>query len=49
MHTIIGSSGRDCVLIVLFQLYDTKTGLFEDNLFWVGLNDHPQPSYCKKS
>ena len=26
---IIGSSGRDCVLIILFQLYGCKTGLFE--------------------
>ena len=41
MHTIIGSSGRDCVLIILFQLYGTKAGLFEDNLFWVGQYDHP--------
>ena len=29
----IGSSGRDCVLIILLQLYDSKTSLFEDNLF----------------
>ena len=36
MHTIIGSSGRDCVLIILFQLYGSKARLFEYNLFWVG-------------
>ena len=35
MHTIIGSSGRDCVFIILFQLHGTKAGLFEDNLLWV--------------
>ena len=35
IHTIIGSPGRDCVFIILFQLYGTKVGLFEDNLFWV--------------
>ena len=45
MRTIIGSSGRYCVLIILFQLYINKPGLFEDNLFWVGQYDHPQPSY----
>ena len=33
-YTIIGSSGRDCVLIILFQLYGTKAEIFEDNLFW---------------
>ena len=33
MRTIIGSSGRYCVLIILFQLYITKARLFEDNLF----------------
>ena len=32
MRTIIGSSGRDCVLIILFQLHGFKTGLFEDNI-----------------
>ena len=40
MHTIIGSSGGDCVLIILFQLYGTKAGLFEGNLSWVGQYDH---------
>ena len=39
MYTIIGSSGRDCVLIILFQLYGTKAGFFEGNLFWVGQYD----------
>ena len=32
MCTIIGSSGRDCVLIVLLQLYCSKAGLFEGGL-----------------
>ena len=44
MRTIIGSSGRDCVLITLFQLYASKAGLFEGNLFWVGQYDHPPPT-----
>ena len=29
------NSGQDCALITLFRLYDSKAGLFEDNLFWV--------------
>ena len=29
MRTTIGSSGKDCVLIVLFQLYGSKTELFK--------------------
>ena len=37
--TIIGSYGRDCVLIILFELYGSKTGFFEGNLFWVGHYD----------
>ena len=44
--TIIGSSGRGCVLIILFQLYGSKAGLFEGNLFLVGQykpRPHPQP------
>ena len=49
MHTIIGSSGRDCVLIILFQLYGTRAGLFEGNLSWVGQYEHSQPSYWKKN
>ena len=36
IHTIIGSPGRDCILIILYQLYGSKSGLFEGNLFWVG-------------
>ena len=36
MRTIVGFSGRDCVLIILFQLYGSKTRLSEGNLFWVG-------------
>ena len=50
MRTIIGSSGRNCVLIILFQLYGSKAGLFEGNLFWVGQHDPPpQPSCWKKN
>ena len=41
MCTIIGSSGRECVLIILFQLYGSKAGLFEGDLFWVGQYDLP--------
>ena len=39
MRTIIGSSGRDYVLIILFQFYGSKAELFESNLIWVGQND----------
>ena len=39
MRTIIGSSGRDSVLVILFQLYRSKAGFFNDNLFWVGQYD----------
>ena len=35
MHTIISSSGKECVLIILFQLRGWA-GLFENNLLWVG-------------
>ena len=28
MHTIIGSFGRDCIVVMLFQLYGSKAGLF---------------------
>ena len=49
LSTIIGSFGMDCVLITLFQLYSSKAGLFQSNLFWVGQYDHPQPSYWKKN
>ena len=41
MRTIIASSGRDSVLIILFQLYGSKVGLFEGNLFWMGQYDPP--------
>ena len=47
MGTIIGSSVRDCVLIILFQCYCSKAGLFENNLFWVGQCDHPPPNLSK--
>ena len=43
MRTIIGSSGRDCVFIMLFPLYGSKTGLIQDNLFRVGQYDSPPP------
>ena len=47
MHTIIGSS---CVLTIFFQLYGSKSGVFENTLFWVGQCDPvPQPSYWKKN
>ena len=49
MHTIIGSSGRDCVLTILFQLYGSKAGLFEGNLFWVGQCDPLKLPYWKKN
>ena len=43
MCTIIGSSGWEFVLIILFQLYGSKAGLFESDLFWVGKYDSPPP------
>ena len=39
MCTIIGSSWRNCVLIILFQLYGSNGGFFECNLFGVGQYD----------
>ena len=36
MRTVIGPSGNDCVLIILFQLNGHEVGLFEGNLLWVG-------------
>ena len=39
MSSTIGSSGRDSVLIILFQFYG-----FKSNLFQVGQYDPPQPS-----
>ena len=44
IHTILGSSRRDCVLIILFQLYDSKSGPFEGNLFWVSVWHSPPPT-----
>ena len=41
MRTIIGSSGRDCVLNILFQLYGLKAGLFESTLYSGWLNMTP--------
>ena len=43
MRTIIGSSGRDCILIILFQLYGCKAGLLKGKLFWVDQYDPTQP------
>ena len=43
MCTIIGSSRRDCVLMILFQLYGSRAGLFEGGLFWVGHYDPTPP------
>ena len=40
MRTIIGCSGKDCVLIILLQLYGSKAGLFGGNLFYVGQYDN---------
>ena len=48
MGTIIGSSGRDCVLIILILLYGSKAGHFEGNLIMMGQYDN-QPSYWKKN
>ena len=45
MLTIIGSSGRGCVLIISFQLYACKAGIFESNLFWVDQYDHAPPTF----
>ena len=39
MHAVIGYSGRDCVFIILFQLWGSKTGLFRVNLFWMDKYD----------
>ena len=41
MCTIKGSSGRDCVLITLLQLYSSRGWLVEGDLFWVVHYDHP--------
>ena len=48
MGTITVSSGRDCVLIILFLLYGSKAGHFEGNLIMMGQYDN-QPSYWKKN
>ena len=39
MRTIIGSSGRNCVLFILFQLYGPNVELFEGGFFRVGQYD----------
>ena len=48
MHTIMGSSGRYCILIISFQLHGSKTRPLKSHLFWVGQYD-PQPSYLTKT
>ena len=48
LRTVIGSSGMDCVLIILIQLYSSNARLFEGNIFRVGQYD-PKPSYWKKN
>ena len=45
MHTVIGSSGRGCVLIVFFHCYSSKAKLFESNLFLVGKYDPPPSTF----
>ena len=53
MGTIIGS-GRKCVLVILFQLYDCRVGLFQGDLFWgmggggEGVSMTPKLSYWNK-
>ena len=47
MYTIIGSSERDCVLTVLFQLFGSKAKLFEDNLLWASQYDPLPPANLK--
>ena len=44
MGPIIVHLKKVYVLFILFPIYDSKAGLFEGNLFWVGQSD-PQPSY----
>ena len=41
MPTIIGSSDRNCALIILFPLNGSKAGLFECHLFWMGQSYDP--------
>ena len=49
MYTIIGSSGKDCVLIILFQLYGSKASFLKAiSPGWVNMTP-PQPSYWKKN
>ena len=44
VHTIIGSPGRKCVLIILFQLYGSKTG-FLKVIYSGQVNMTPPPSH----
>ena len=43
MHTIIGSTGKYCVLITFFQLYGPRAGLVECDLKWVVQYNPPSP------
>ena len=43
IRTIIGSFRRDCVLIILLQLYGSEAGLFESNLFYLSGLIWPTP------
>ena len=45
MRTIIGASGWDSVLIILFKLDGSKAWLFESNLFRVGQYDPPPSTF----
>ena len=47
MHALKGFSGRDCVFIILFQLYGSRAGLFESYLFQLGQYD-PMPTFILK-
>ena len=49
MRAIIGSSGRGCVLIILFQLYGSKAEFFKVyTLLWVGQYDSPTTFILEK-
>ena len=49
MHTIIDSSGRECVLIILFQLDGSKAEFFKVyTLHWVGQYDSPTTFILEK-
>ena len=41
MHIIIGSPKKGCVLNIVYPCYDSKAGLFEFDLFWMGQSYDP--------